>query len=728
MRNSILTWITVLLVGFIAWQSHRSDTGMPAHFGQRLNQEIPPTSHAVQGLFVQNIFFKFMLEASGKSDPEKLRNLEQVQTYLQDFANQKKQMVQVSTLEELEQYKRFYLTNGITLREELDHRLKAGPPPYFIIEARTDEVARALTELENIQNQRAQELASALPIVPGTNASSLMQRVLISSARGTPQGMQLINAIPSAQRLFLVNQFENYFNKSFKEIENTGSFIANSQEMQLSDKSMQIFFQLLLNEYYQRMTLDARKDIVSAIIDHPEADTNFARFELMVLNSGPQFQKLFQIYAREPGFSDKLKTVFKRLEQNTTPVPWRVFKEQVMAQPVPFKWIKISEKPLGVGTMAQVHAAEIERPDKRREKIVVRLIKPGVRERLEMDNHILHDLAPILDSHPTLQAENFPKLAPFVEELRDMALRETNVPQTTKNQMRAAEVYNVEIRLHSGTRVILNVPKTELIPGSGDLMIQEFAPGTSFETFQTKEPALAREAVQELARKWLGEALFGSGFFHADLHQGNIRVSSQGKTVTLNLLDYGMTGQITEQLQNQFLAFGILAATQDIDLLTRAMWEMSQKEKNRLNLDEFRSLVAGEVARHQRAGVNRYPFSQWIIYATNLGLEFPSELVALNRGIVLMDRLLQDNGSSLTMGSIMKGTLIKNAAKLVKAIRADKSASRKDWIKIFWKQLRTKDVEYSELRRLLAASDAELAATQPSTGRLCSEMFVARKR
>lgn len=55
--------------------------------------------------------------------------------------------------------------------------------------------------------------------------------------------------------------------------------------------------------------------------------------------------------------------------------------------------------------------------------------------------------------------------------------------------------------------------------------------------------------VNALINKWMQEALFGSGYFHGDLHAGNIMIDDDGVTV----IDYGNVGKLTESDQKDIL-------------------------------------------------------------------------------------------------------------------------------------------------------------------------------
>ena len=90
------------------------------------------------------------------------------------------------------------------------------------------------------------------------------------------------------------------------------------------------------------------------------------------------------------------------------------------------------------------------------------------------------------------------------------------------------------------------------------VLLQSKAPGKSLEnhirdidkitdpTTKVKKIAMLSETVQDLASWWVEVLFFRCGYFHADMHAGNIYVSEDKKTgkVTLTLIDFGSAGKL----------------------------------------------------------------------------------------------------------------------------------------------------------------------------------------
>ncbi len=81
---------------------------------------------------------------------------------------------------------------------------------------------------------------------------------------------------------------------------------------------------------------------------------------------------------------------------------------------------------------------------------------------------------------------------------------------------------------------------------------------TEMENFK-KEIKTKQKYLMDLTGKWLDEALFGSGFFHGDLHAGNIMMGEDGVTV----IDYGNVHQLSNDEQAHIL--NLIASMQSMN-------------------------------------------------------------------------------------------------------------------------------------------------------------------
>ncbi len=120
---------------------------------------------------------------------------------------------------------------------------------------------------------------------------------------------------------------------------------------------------------------------------------------------------------------------------------------------------------------------------------------------------------------------------------------------------------------------------------------------------------------------WVDEVLFGKGFYHSDLHQGNFMLQVKEPQIILNILDFGMGGVISQEMQRKVLVLGAGVDLLKADLITRAFWDLSDKDKNTLNETRFKELVMEKI-KDVRGSKDAYlSLELWTAWAMDQGLK-----------------------------------------------------------------------------------------------------------
>src|SRR5437868_5760538 len=108
---------------------------------------------------------------------------------------------------------------------------------------------------------------------------------------------------------------------------------------------------------------------------------------------GPCFIKLGQLLSTRPDLLPaSYISALSRLQDTITPVPSEDIKdiiESELGAPVSELFSDFNSEPLGTASMAQVHRATL----KDGSAVVVKVQKPGVRHRIEVDMEIMHEVA-----------------------------------------------------------------------------------------------------------------------------------------------------------------------------------------------------------------------------------------------------------------------------------------------------------------------------------------------
>lgn len=247
---------------------------------------------------------------------------------------------------------------------------------------------------------------------------------------------------------------------------------------------------------------------------------------------GPAAVKLGQALATRPDLIGEAAAAdLRRLQDDLPPAPWTAVEAELNAA-YPGGWRahfrSLCEVPAGAASIAQVHKAEL--PDGR--VVAVKLLRPGVGAQFEL---ALGSYAWAAAKLEQLGGE-FERLKPrvVIETFRQWTLTELDLRREAGNASELAQ----SVRGTPGLRV------PEVIWGltTRRTLVMEWVDGVKLTDIPAVEAlGVDRKALAgTLVRGFLSQAI-GQGFFHADLHQGNILLTAQGDLV---LIDFGIMGRL----------------------------------------------------------------------------------------------------------------------------------------------------------------------------------------
>ncbi|RUV99061.1 MULTISPECIES: 2-polyprenylphenol 6-hydroxylase [unclassified Mesorhizobium] len=197
-------------------------------------------------------------------------------------------------------------------------------------------------------------------------------------------------------------------------------------------------------------------------------------------------------------------------------------------------------EPVAAASIAQVHGAEVVR-DGKASRVAVKVIRPGVRHRFFQD----------LESY-FLAARLQEKYIPSSRRLRPIEVTQT-LAQTTKVEMdmRLEAAAFAELAENTKDDPGFRVPAVDWERTGRDVITMEWIDGvkmndlTGLAAAGHDLKAIAANLVQSFLRHTLRD-----GFFHADMHPGNLFVEPDG---TIVAVDLGIAGRLGKK-ERRFLA------------------------------------------------------------------------------------------------------------------------------------------------------------------------------
>lgn len=276
-------------------------------------------------------------------------------------------------------------------------------------------------------------------------------------------------------------------------------------------------------------------------------ESRAVRLRLALEKLGPIFVKFGQVLSTRPDLiPPDLAEELAKLQDRVPPfAPEQALAIVQRAYGRPADAVFAAFDPLTVASasVAQVHKARLHSG----ETVAVKIIRPNIRPVIENDLALLDTLANWLtvlwsDGRRLRPREVVAEFAKHLEDELDLMREAANCAQLGRN--------------FKGSH-LLAVPDVYWDYCTPEVMVMTWMDGTPV------------AQVDELKRrnidmKWLGRAgvetfftqVFRDGFFHADMHPGNIQVLDDGRYVAL---DFGIMGTLTEAdkayLAQNFLAF-----------------------------------------------------------------------------------------------------------------------------------------------------------------------------
>ncbi|MCM2401288.1 2-polyprenylphenol 6-hydroxylase [Rhizobium sp. S153] len=258
---------------------------------------------------------------------------------------------------------------------------------------------------------------------------------------------------------------------------------------------------------------------------------------------GPSYVKIGQFFATRPDvvgadFAEDLSGLQDRMAFFPTEEARTSIRES-LGRTVEDLYVTFNE-PIAAASIAQVHPAEIETPNGRK-KVAVKVIRPGVRKRFAADLEAMYLVAHLQE-----------RFLPLTRRLRPVEVTKT-LEQTTKVEMdlRLEAAALSEIAENTRDDPGFRVPEVDWERTGRDVVTMEWIDGIKMSDIEALRAAghdlnhLADTLIQSFLRHTLRD-----GFFHADMHPGNLFVAPDG---TIVAVDMGIAGRLGKK-ERRFLA------------------------------------------------------------------------------------------------------------------------------------------------------------------------------
>jgi len=232
--------------------------------------------------------------------------------------------------------------------------------------------------------------------------------------------------------------------------------------------------------------------------------------------------------------------------------------ERELGIPLDRAYAHFESDPIAAASLGQAHRARLTpalATDLGFENVVVKVLRPGIEQIVEVDLAALRRVARWLSR---VKLVNRRADAPaLIEEFATTSLEEIDYVHEAGNAERFAEIFIDDPRV--GAPVIVWERSARRVLTLADVTAIKITDVGALQAAGLDPDAVAAE----LARATF-EQIFVAGFFHADPHPGNIFVTpSVEHGFTITYIDFGMMGEITDELRDGLQQFIFAVASRD---------------------------------------------------------------------------------------------------------------------------------------------------------------------
>ena len=433
------------------------------------------------------------------------------------------------------------------------------------------------------------------------------------------------------------------------------------------------------------------------------------RLLLALEHLGPIFVKFGQALSTRrdllpPDYADELA----KLQDQVPPEPpekIRAALERALGGPVANFFSEFDEAPAGSASVAQVHRAALK--DGR--AVAVKILRPGVRERIRRDLRLMQTFAAAVEAilpdgrrlRPRAVVAQFAK---HLDEETDLLREAANCAQLGRNFADAPDVRIPEVHWELCAR---------------DAMVMEFLAGIPVSHLE--ELRAAGVDSQALARRGIElffTQVFRDNFFHADMHPGNVHADSRGRFI---LLDFGIAGRLSEfdkeYLARNFLAFFNRDYRRVAEMHVEAGWTPADTP-----LDEFEAEIRAVCEPIFAKPLKEISFGRFLLNmfrtARRFRLEVQPQLVLLQKTLLNVEGMGRELDPDINLWETAKPFLEKWAARQYGPRQALRMLRRQapDWMAVA-RELPPLARELIREAKTKGAREAELARLRKSRGR-----------
>ncbi len=289
--------------------------------------------------------------------------------------------------------------------------------------------------------------------------------------------------------------------------------------------------------------------LLQAIFREPD-QARGERLRDALLELGPVYIKLGQLLSTRPDLiPEDISRPLRTLQDNVPPIDnfdVRAFLEEELGTAHEGLFARVDASPLASASIAQVHTAELLTG----EEVVLKIVRPGIRQQIEADMSLLETLAERLSR--TFADASRMHLPRVMADHRRVLLSELDMRAEGSNQLK--------LRRNFAESNLLYVPQVYSEFTTQRLLVMERVYGIPInQVDRLRELGVDLRVLAHKGVETFFTQVFEHNFFHADMHPGNILIDVRDPADPKYIaLDCAIIGSLGEDDQN-YLALNLAA-------------------------------------------------------------------------------------------------------------------------------------------------------------------------
>jgi predicted unusual protein kinase regulating ubiquinone biosynthesis (AarF/ABC1/UbiB family) len=345
---------------------------------------------------------------------------------------------------------------------------------------------------------------------------------------------------------------------------------------------------------------------------------------------GPTYIKLGQLVASSQGlFPEAYCLEFRKCLDRVRPFPFSEVETIVRTELGRERteiFASIDATPLASASIAQVHAATL----KEGQDVVIKVQRPGIAKIVEADLRVLKVLARLMSILPLGDLAN-PR--GIVEDF------ESNIREELDFRHEAANMTEFNRIMVEHEQVLVAAPKpVDALTTPRMLVMERFYGHRVDDVEKLRASNVDGEATLLVGMRAWFQCMIIHGFFHGDVHAGNLMALSDGR---IGFLDFGIVGRFGRERREQVTDYLLAFSTGDFRKLAEVMNAMGSVDA-KVNLDDlakdlakaYQPMLENELAAIKYADV----IPAIMRTAIRHGLRMPRDFVLVVKQMLYFDR------------------------------------------------------------------------------------------